>query len=766
MILHPSLKCKGIIAFAFLFFSAVTAFAQTTFYNVDTIQKLEISFTQPDWDYQMDTSKSGQEGYILAEWVKINGIQYDSVGVKYKGNSSYNSTYAKNPIHISLDKYKNQSYQGLVDIKLGNGYADPSMIREVMAYDMLSNYMDCPRSNFAQLYINGAYTGLYSNTEDISEQFLSDHFYSSDNEFVKCNPTISPGPATKSNLKYIPSVDSTGYFNYYEVKSSQGWNELVALCDTVTNYSANVGSIMDMDRAIWMLAFDNVTVNLDSYLGAFAQNYYLYKDNNHRFNPVIWDLNMSFGGFPFLGSGTSSLGTLTVTNMQQLSPAAHSTDIYWPLINAIQSNPVYKRMYIAHMRTISNEMFASSYYTGLAAQLQAIADTAVFSDANKFFSYTQFQAGLTGNVTFGSNTIPGISNLMGPRLTYLGATADFGYSTPAISAINTSSTSPALGTTVYVSAQVLNTNTNGVSLGYRFINSDKFSKLMMYDDGLHGDGTSGDNVYGASFTMSSSNVSYYIYAENNNAGMFSPERAEHEFYTLQAAIVTAAPGQVKINEVLASNVNGVTSEYGNHSDWIELYNTTSAPLSLYGLYLTDNYAVPMKFTLPDYAVLPANGRLMVFADQNTSTASFIHANFKLSGSGEQVMLSNGTGVVHDSVTFGAQTADMSYSRCPDGSGSFVITAPTFNLANCVAGIPEDRDAGGITVYPNPASSVIYVDLAGAGPLSWTLYNTLGETVLDGEFNRSHNEIDIAPLRPGMYFMRLGDGRTLKVQKLD
>ena len=36
--------------------------------------------------------------------------------------------------------------------------------------------------------------------------------------------------------------------------------------------------VLDVDRALWMLAFNNVLVNLDSYSGAFRQNYYLYHD--------------------------------------------------------------------------------------------------------------------------------------------------------------------------------------------------------------------------------------------------------------------------------------------------------------------------------------------------------------------------------------------------------------------------------------------------------------------------------------------------------
>ena len=511
---------------------------QSNFYALDTIQKIEVYFSQPDWDYELDTSKNGSEGYVMADSVRINGVIFDSVGVKYKGNSSYNSSYTKNPLHISLNEYKSNSYLGYKDVKLGNGYSDPSMIREVLAYSILGNYMDCPKSNFVQLYINNSYIGVYSNEESINKKFLNTHFYSNDGTFVKCNPLVNPSPTTKSNLKFTPSTDSTAYYNFYEMKSNDGWDDLLNLMDSVTNNATDLASSIDMDRVIWMLAFNNVLVNLDSYSGVFCQNYYLYKDLTNRFNPIIWDLNMCFGGFPYLGSGLSSMGTLSNTNMVQLAPTIHSGDPYWPLINDVLNNPTYKRMYIAHMKTISDEFFSNNNYETIASQMQTTIDTAVFSDTNKFYTYTDFQNGLTSNTIVGSYTVPGISNLMDARTTFLEATSEFGYTTPAISSINSSQSNPGVGSQFAITANVTNTNSNGVYLGYRFDVTNKFTRIAMYDDGLHNDGAADDDLFGTSLTMETSDGQYYIYAENDNAGMFSPQRAEHEFYSISSNVST------------------------------------------------------------------------------------------------------------------------------------------------------------------------------------------------------------------------------------
>jgi hypothetical protein len=743
-----------------------SAVAQQTFYDLSTIQTVEIFFTQANWDYQMDTAKSDSDSFIMADVVTINGVSFDSVGVKYKGNSSYDSSYAKNPMHIELDAFKNQSYQGIKDVKLGNAFSDPSMIREVLAYKILEAYADCPRSNFAKLYINGNYIGLYSNEESVNKDFLSNHFYGSKNTFFKCNPIVNPNPTTKCNLRYLPGVDSSGYFNYYELKSDYGWNDLVALCDSVTNNPASLENVMDVDRAIWMLAFNNVLVNLDSYSGLFAQNYYLYKDNTDRFNPVIWDLNMAFGGFPFAGANATSTAQLTIANMKQMPTNLHSTDVYWPLINRIQSNAMYKRMYIAHMKTIVSEYFTSGAYEGLATQYQALIDQAVQDDTNKFYSYADFQSAMTTDISIGNYDVPGIKNLMDARRTYLENTAEFTAVAPTISNINPSTSLPALNDQITISVNV--SSATNVYLGYRNVASDKFIRIPMYDDGAHNDGTAGDNVYATQITITGAVTQFYIYAENNDAGIFAPLRAEHEFYTIPTDLPLAQPGSIVINEFLAVNQNDTTDENGKHEDWIELYNTTSDPISLFGLYMTDDLANMTKFAFPENSFIPASGYLVIFADEDASTPSYLHCNFKLSAAGEKIILSNQAGYVHDSISFGVPTQDVSIGRCPNGTGNF-ITLPTtsFNTLNCTVGVDElNGDAMHLAAYPNPANDELIVTLSNRmsqakDPLM--IIDALGRTVAVFEAAewRSHGEmqemtIAVNQWPAGLYTARCGN----------
>jgi hypothetical protein len=745
------------ILFACLALLSVYKCSAQNFYDINTIQTIEINFTQSNWDYMLDTATAGYESDIMAQWVKINGVQFDSVGVRYKGNSTYNANQVKNPFHITLDAFKNQDYQGYTDIKLSNVAKDPSFVREVLSYNILRQYMAAPQSNYANVFVNGTRIGLYSNSESISKTFIDAHFYSNDNAFIKCNPPAGAGPGTTSypNLVNL-GTDSTLYFSAYELKSDNGWKDLMSLTDTLANNMAGIEKILDVDRALWMIAFDNTLVNLDSYIGAFAQNYYLYRDNTDRFDAVIWDLNESFGTFSM--TGTVSLPS--TTSKQQMTHLLHSGDANWPLVKKLLAIPMYKKMYVAHIRTILSENFANGSYLTTAQNLQSLISASVTADVNKFFTYSQFTSNLTTDISSGMTSAPGLTNLMNARNTWLNSQADFTTTHPTISAITPSSTSPAINSNVTITANVINANTSGVYLGYRYAIDAAFKRIQMFDDGLHNDGAAGDNVFGISLPVNSSYMHYYVYAENNNAGMFSPERAEYEYYTLLATITMINQGDVAINEVMASNTSTAADQNGEFDDWIELYNNTSNYVSLNNAYLSDSYTTPLKWKFPDNTTIAPNNYLIVWADKDT-TQSGLHTNFKLSGSGEKIILSYASGDIVDSVIFGTQTADISYQRCPNGTGSFITSSPSPGYANCITGISEKENNSSFIIFPNPANSSIEIKSDEIFS-EVEIYNSLSQLIYTNEGKETSLSIDLSSYPNGIYFIKIDHTSVKKI----
>ena len=78
------------------------------------------------------------------------------------------------------------------------------------------------------------------------------------------------------------------------------------------------------------------------------------------------------------------------------------------LTSKIFSSNQYKRMYVAHMRTIINEYFSNNQYHTRALQLQQLIDASVVADPNLFFPYATFQSNI--NSTIGNNI--GLTELM------------------------------------------------------------------------------------------------------------------------------------------------------------------------------------------------------------------------------------------------------------------------------------------------------------------------------------------------------------------
>lgn len=737
----------------------VGAFAQKNFYDLNEIQDIKIVFGYSDWNAKMVAQQtSGEENYILAASCTINGVTFDSVGVKYKGNSSYRATNKKNPLHIKLDWVKSQSYNGIKSIKLSNIFADPSYIREPLSYKLLGNYMDCPEANFAKVYIEGGYYGMMTNVEPINNRFVSNHFGSSDNTFVKCNPV---GGAGGGGGSAIPSLvylgkDSSLYKTRYELESASGWKDLVALIDTIANNSSKLDKVLDIDKALWMLAFNNVFVNLDSYTGAFAQNYYLYKDNNDRFLPIVWDLNMSFGSFNMTGSGQASGTSLT-----QMLYDLHSTNSARPLIKVLLSNPTYKRMYVAHMRTMLNDYFVNKKYETEANTMRTFIDSEVKTDANPFYTYAQFQTGMSAAGGSGApgQSVIGISTLMNARTTYLMGLDAFKATTPTVTAVNYTPKAAIVGEQVWVTANITNATTAVVN--YREDGEDIFEKVTMYDDGAHQDGAANDGIFGAALTVKDLKMQYYIYAENANAGIFEPQRAEHEFLTLtlnNAGVSTVLAGELVINEFMAANKNTVKDPSDDKADdWLELYNNSNNSITLDNIYLSDDYTKPQKYQFANGLSLAPKSRMIVWLDEDSKTTTGIHANFKLSASGEQLMLSKADGTVLDSLTFGASADDVSFERCPDGTGKFAkTTSPTFNAANCKPLATNDIDNGNnISLYPNPANTYINVVANETNFAAISIYSINGQLLQTLAFEQANNTtIDISMLQAGIYFMKI------------
>ncbi len=158
---------------------------------------------------------------------------------------------------------------------------------------------------------------------------------------------------------------------------------------------------------------------------------------------------------------------------------------------------------------------------------------------------------------------------------------------------------------------------------------------------------------------------------------------------IQMTSVLAMSQTIVINEFMALNNGSVLDEASNSNDWIELYNPTSEAIDLAGLYLSDRPKNPTKWMFPtdapDLTLLPPGGYVVIWASGQTSTDSELHANFKLDGDGEAIVLTAADGwTVLDQIVFGQQSEDISFGRAPDGSENWrYMQTPTPGQTNSI-----------------------------------------------------------------------------------
>jgi hypothetical protein len=179
-------------------------------------------------------------------------------------------------------------------------------------------------------------------------------------------------------------------------------------------------------------------------------------------------------------------------------------------------------------------------------------------------------------------------------------------------------------------------------------------------------------------------------------------------HRLRVEVVPALP--IEIHEFLASNATGLSDEAGERDDWIEIKNHGAVPIDLGGYHLTDDPQHTTKWRFPGGTVVPADGTILVWADDQISQGP-LHANFRLSASGEVLGLYDPSGTfLVDGVAFGPQPDDVAMGRLAGMRQAWVA------LATPTPAQPNRPTPCGHITYGEPALPPLPVTLRGSGSM--------------------------------------------------
>ncbi len=729
----------------------------TGLYAKETIRTVDLQFAQPNYWALMTQNYTSQTD--IPATLTVDGVTYDSVGVRFKGQTSYMQlppTAQKKSFNLTMDHaIDGQDLMGYQTLNLNNAFQDASFLREVVYLDLIRDHIPAAKANFVHLNINGESWGIYPNVQQLNNDYLKEWYFSNNGTLWRADapggtgggpgggPNWGDGTAALNDL----GADSSTYQQYYTLKRTEQanpWDDLVRVCqkleqtplaalpDTLKNH-------LDIDRTLWFLASEIAFGDDDGYVYKGKMDYYLYFDpETERMTPLEFDGN-----------------SVMKNNAANWGAFYHADNANYPLLNQLLAVPALRQRYLAHLRTLIQEKMQSSSFNALLASYSAMIDAEVQADPKKLYTYAAFNTELTVLQNFITNR----------RNTLLNNT-EVTQVAPTISALSHAVNGvewadPLPSESVNVRATIAGSPAR-TDLFYSLGTYGNFSSVQLFDDGAHDDGGSGDGVFGGTIPAAASmtRVRYYVMATANNAAQsvsFFPPGAEHDVFTYLVQMEFAMDPPVRINEVMAQNTAGELDENGKYEDWIELHNNGTEAFDLSGGWLSDDGNNVYKWRIPENTVLTPGGYLIIWADED-GVEGPLHANFKLSASGEDVWLSASSGLVLDHVVYGAQSTNVALARIPNGYGPFVQQAPTFAANNEVNTSIASRVEQGFLVYPNPTTNAVTIKVE--EPTDLVVRDALQRVVWEGRIGRMH-ELNTGAWANGSYHLQAG-GRSARL----
>ena len=741
-------------------------------YDDTQVLDVYLEFDQNNYEFLLEQNYNDAE--VIPAVITVNGVEYSEVGARYKGQTSYFMNESdKKSFNITMDEYdSSQDLLGYESLNFACGYFDPTWLREFIFQKVIRKYIPAAASCFINLHINGEDWGIYTNVQQTNSEFLDEWFMDNSGARWRADsPDGSGGPGGGGGgpggggggpggggggpnwgdgtaaLNYH-GQDTTEYQEYYTLKMSSinhPWDMLLQTCDILENtpldqlYS-QLNLVMDVDRALWFLAAENVFADDDGYIHKGKMDYHIfYEEETGRMVPLEYDGN-----------------TVLMENHATWGPFYNANDENYPLLHRLLQVPEIRQRYLAHYRVMLEEINPDNIHPMVNYWSDFISDM-VQNDPHAIYSFGQF-----------NNEIDELLDVIETRYNHLANAPEVNVTPPTISSVTMESSNgvwaspePDLSATITAHASY-GSGIDAVNLFYSNDVNGLFNTIEM--------DSQGDGLYSALMPPApvGSVVRFYIEAVGGNdvgTRSYMPAGAEHDtyYYTVDPPVVESP--QIAINELMSKNSITEADEAGEYDDWIELYNLTNSDVDISGWHLSDNPWSMDKWEFPEGTTIDAGGYLIIWADEDGSQGD-LHANFKLSGSGESLYLSTAEEYIVDQIVFPSSDDDMGYARVPNGTGTFIFQDPTFNANNDAHSSVDSLASSGLVLFPNPATSefnLVFSELP--SQTSMSIISTSGQVVMSRTITSMMTTISVDKLNSGIYLVLIRSGREVFTKRV-
>lgn len=422
-------------------------------FDTSRVATVRIEMLDKDWEFCM--THPFDEQYVPADFW-LDGELIPDVAIRTKGNSSLGQAVGwqspRMPLAVDFNLLnKARSLHGVKKVFLNNGWSDPTLIREVVAYEIFAKMgLPTPRAAIVDLWVNDIHLGVYTMAEAIDTAFLREHFADDSGNLYK--PEILSArldwtekdaykSATMPGMPEQPRQDPVLYTNIgggplLDLLQALGQEESVAAYEPITPPAGNFARglppiIMPRNRLEAMMLKNNENNPDYSALFKFLQvlnkepdetfpqeiekvldvdqtlrfiavsalilhldNYIGMGHNNYiyevdgKFTFLPWDTNMAFGTF---NQGIRKDGLI---NFYIDEPTAGPV-IRYPLVDRLLSYQPYLEKYRGYLKEALDGPFSLDVILPRIDQLVDMVRPYARADTEMFYSYEDWERCLT-----------------------------------------------------------------------------------------------------------------------------------------------------------------------------------------------------------------------------------------------------------------------------------------------------------------------------------------------------------------------------------
>jgi spore coat protein H len=370
----------------------------STVFNQDQVLRFDIKISEENWlkmqeDLDNNLSSPNRPGAGFSEyepvWVPcsffFNGIEWYKVGIRYKGNSSLQSTYRmgikKFSFKLDFDQFeddypviKNQRFYGFKQLNLKNNFEDASHMREKVASDLFRTFgIVSPQTAFCVIYIDYGsgpqYFGVYTLVEEVDDTVLDNQFGNENGNLYKPDgdaASFAAGTYNQGEMEKKNNEDSADYTDVYDLYTAL--NDPIRSTNT-EQWRSVLGKCLDINVFLKWLAANTAMQNWDTY-GKMTHNYYLYNNpENKLLTWIPWDNNEA------LEEGKQD---------GALSLELNETGSDWPLIRYLIDVPEYKILYQVYLEDFIVGSFGSDRMVALYANYYNLLKDYVYQEISGY----------------------------------------------------------------------------------------------------------------------------------------------------------------------------------------------------------------------------------------------------------------------------------------------------------------------------------------------------------------------------------------------